>query len=472
MDKDLKPQTPLDVQSKLSRRDAIKLMGLSPVAAAVIANSATATEAEASTDVKGKIIIVGGGAGGIMAMAHLRSKIKNPDITIIAPNEIHLYQPGQVFIATGVYEPEDIIMHNTDFIPDDVKWVKDEVKSFDAPNNKLTLRSGEEMSYDYLVVASGVQYHYEWIKGLKAEDIGTNGISSVYLSDLEKGTALGATTGWTWLNDLTKDVEAGKKPRAIFTQPSTPIKCGGAPQKMLYLCADYLKEKKLHTEFIFTTAGGKLFSLKNVAKELQKTQDGYEGMSTKYKHNLESIDVANKKASFHYIYNHTDEWGTESREETVVLDYDYIHIVPPMSPVDSVVESDLVWAEGKAKGWLEVDKFTLQHKRYKNVFGIGDVCGIPMGKTGGSARHHAPIMTKNLISAMQDKELKEKFDGYTVCPLKPRYGEIIMAEFGYDGPMPSIPFWKDISVPRASWWIFDVYLLKPMYKHLMMRGLM
>ena len=472
MDNEYKELKPLNVESKLSRRDAIKLMGLSPVAAAVIANSASTTDAQAATDVQGKIIILGGGAGGIMAMAHLRSKISNPDITIVTPNEIHLYQPGQVFIATGVYEPDEILMSNNDFIPDDVKWIKDEAKTIDADNNKITLRSGEELSYDYLVVATGIQYHYEWIKGLTAEDIGKNGIASVYLSDLEKGTALGGSTGWTWLNAMTEDVKAGKKPRAIFTQPSTAIKCGGAPQKMLYLSADYLKEKNLHTEFIFATAGGALFSLDNVTKELQKTQDGYEGMSTKYKHNLTEVDVANKKATFHHIYNHTDEWGTESREEDVVLDYDYLHVVPPMSPVDAVKDSTLAWKEGKAKGWLEVDKFTLQHRRYPNVFGIGDVCGIPMGKTGGSARHHAPIMAKNLISAMGKKPLNEKFDGYTVCPLKPRYGEIIMAEFGYDGPMPSIPFWKDISVPRASWWIFDVYMLKPMYKHLMMRGLM
>lgn len=466
------PKKILNVESQLSRRDAIKLIGISPVAAMVIANGSITSEADAATDVKGKIVIIGGGAGGIMAMAHLRSKISNPDITIIAPNETHLYQPGQVFIATGVYEPEDIIMDNNDFIPTDVNWIKDAVKKIDADSNKLTLRNGEVVSYDYLVVATGAACNYDWIEGLKKEDIGTNGLSSVYDSDLEKGTAKGASTGWTWLKDITKDVQAGKKPRVIFTQPRTAIKCGGAPQKMLCLSADYLKKKKLHTEMIFTTAGGKLFSLKNVADELQKAQDSYEGMSTKFKHNLIKVDVKNKKATFHYIYEHKDEWGVESMEEEVVLDYDYLHIVPPMSPVEAVRESNLVWEEGPEKGWLEVDKFTLQHRRYKNIFGIGDVCGIPMGKTGGSARHHAPIVARNLISVMGDKPLEEKFDGYTVCPLKPRYGEIIMAEFGYKGPMPSIPFWEDISVPRSSWWIFDVYMLKHMYKHLMMRGLM
>ena len=472
------PIEPLtEITDGLSRRDALKLMGISPFAASLLAGSAT--EAKASSDAKGKIVILGGGAGGIMAMAQLRSALSNPDITIVAPNEIHLYQPGQVFIAAGEYEPSDIEMSNKDFIPDDVKWIKDEAKSIDADKNTLTLRSGEELSYDYLVVATGIQYHYEQIEGLTKEDIGKNGISSVYLSDLEKGTHAGGELTYQWFQDLKEAAKGGKKPVAIYTQPNTPIKCGGAPQKILYLSADYLKQDGLSANFIFATNNASLFSLKNVAEELQRTQDGYEGMTTKFTHNLKKIDVQKKIATFDHFWQEQGEYDedlemydTEDKYEQVELEYDFIHIVPPMGPVDAVKESSLGWQKGTAKGWLEVDKFTLQHRRYENVFGIGDICGIPMGKTGGSARHHAPILTANLISVMEGKELKEKFDGYTVCPLKTEYGKIIMAEFGYDGPMPSIPFWKDISVPRSAWWVFDVYMLKPMYQHLMMRGLM
>ncbi len=471
----LEPLT--EITDALSRRDALKLMGVSPIAAALLSGS-TATEAKAS-DAKGRIVILGGGAGGIMAMAHLRSSLNNPDITIIAPNEVHLYQPGQVFIASGVYEPDEIEMSNKEFIPDDVKWIKDEAKSIDADNNKITLRSGDELSYDYLVVATGLQYHYDHIEGLTEADIGTNGISSVYLNDLEKGTHEGGEKTWQWFNDLKQAAKEGKKPRAIYTQPNTPIKCGGAPQKILYLSADYLKKDGLSAEFIFTTNNASLFSLKNVDEELHRVQKGYEGMSTKFTHNLKKIDVKNKIATFDHFWQEQGEYDedlemyeTEDKYELVEMEYDFIHIVPPMGPVDVIKNSALGWQKGTARGWLEVDKETLQHRRYKNVFGIGDICGIPMGKTGGSARHHAPILTANLIAQMEGKELKEKFDGYTVCPLKTEYGKIIMAEFGYDGPMPSVPFWKDVSVPRSVWWAFDVYMLKPMYQHLMMRGLM
>jgi sulfide:quinone oxidoreductase len=289
------PIEPLtEITDGLSRRDALKLMGISPFAASLLAGSAT--EAKASSDAKGKIVILGGGAGGIMAMAHLRSALSNPDITIVAPNEIHLYQPGQVFIAAGEYEPSDIEMSNKDFIPDDVKWIKDEAKSIDPDKNTLTLRSGEELAYDYLVVATGIQYHYDQIEGLTKEDIGKNGISSVYLNDLEKGTHAGGELTHQWFKDLKEAAKGDKKPVAIYTQPNTPIKCGGAPQKILYLSADYLKQDGLSAEFIFATNNASLFSLKNVAEELQRTQDGYEGMVTKFTHNLKKIDVEKKNS--------------------------------------------------------------------------------------------------------------------------------------------------------------------------------
>ncbi|HIP20189.1 MAG TPA: NAD(P)/FAD-dependent oxidoreductase [Sulfurimonas sp.] len=454
----------------LSRRDAMKLMGISPIAAGVLASTSGSSIAQASADVSGKIVIVGGGSGGIMALSRLSRAITNPDITIIAPNEVHLYQPGQVFVGAGEMQIDDLKMDNNDYIDQTkVTWIKDEVKTFDASNNKLITRSGEEVKYDYLVIASGIQYHYESIKGLTKEDIGKNGITSVYLNDLEKGTALGATATWDWFNEL-KEAAKTSKPKVIYTQPNSAIKCGGAPQKMLYLSADYLKLEGLSAEYSFVTSKAKLFSLPAIDKSLHEVQAQYDTIDNKFQHHFSSIDIKNKKATFIHAYDkeeYDEDFDTTeivSYSDTVVLDYDFIHIVPPMSPVDSVMESDLLGDSN----WLDVDKHTLQHKKYKNIFGIGDVCGIPMGKTGGSARHHGPILTANLISQMKGDKLKEIFDGYTVCPLKTQYGKIIMAEFNYKGAAPTIPL--AFEKPRWMWWAFDLYMLKPMYQHLMLTG--
>lgn len=233
------------MSNKLSRRDALKLIGLSPVAASVLLSSSATTQLEASEDVEGKIVIVGGGSGAIMALSRLQRAIKNPDITIIAPNEVHIYQPAQVFVASGEMEIEDIFLDNNDYIDTDkVNWIKDEVSKFNPDNNSVTLRSGEKIGYDYLIVATGIQSNYEEIKGLKKEDIGTNGISSVYLNDLEYGTAQGATITWDWFNDL-KTAAKTKKPKVLYTQPSSPIKCGGAPQKCFILAPITSKKRDL-----------------------------------------------------------------------------------------------------------------------------------------------------------------------------------------------------------------------------------
>ncbi len=464
------------IENGMSRRDALKVMGLSPVAATLLLSGTATPEVQAS-DAKGKIVIVGGGAAGIMAMARLRRALSNPDITIIAPNEVHLYQPGQVFMAAGEYTFDDIKKRNADFIPSDVKWIKDEVATFNPDKNEVVTRSGEVIGYDYLIVATGLAYHYEWIEGLSREDIGKNGISSVYLNDLEKGTADGGSITWEWFNNLKEAAKSGK-PRVICTQPATPIKCGGAPQKILYLSDDFLKRDGLSAEFTFATNGGKLFGLADVNKTLtEEVQPRYGNITNKFGHNLVAVDVANKVATFEHKYEVQGEYDEDIEEyemikktDRVEMPYDFLHVVPPMSAPDAVVNSPLSWQQGSAKGWLEVDRETLQHLRYPNVFGMGDVCGIPLGKTGGSARHHGPILVANLIAQMEGKTLDQKFDGYTVCPLKTQYGKIILAEFNYLGAAPSFPL--AVGEARWIWWAFDLYALKTMYWQLMMRGLM
>jgi len=465
-------------QEGMSRRTALKMIGVG--GAATMMGMSPSLQAEESTKTGSeqavKVLVVGAGAGGIMALARLRRALPNASITIIAPNEKHLYQPGQIFMAAGLYTLDDIVKENQDYIPDDVRWIKDEVASFDPDNNKVTTRAGEDVPYDFMVVATGIVYHYEQIKGLSKEDIGKNGISSVYLNDLEKGTAQGGTLTWEWFGALKNAAASGKKPVAIYTQPATPIKCGGAPQKILYLSADHLKEEGLSAEYIFATPTKTLFSQPPIAAALLEVQKRYDTITNKFSHNLVAIDVNKKVATFEEIYEIKGEYDEDLEEyeitedkRLVELQYDFIHIVPPMSPPQALVDSALGWQKGSAKGWLEVDDITLQHRRYNNVFGIGDVCGIPMGKTGGSARHHAPIVVANLVAQLENKPLPEKFDGYTVCPLKAGYGEIIMAEFNYNGLAPTLPF-LDPAKPRWMWWAFDLYQIKPMYWYLMLKG--
>ncbi len=474
----------------LSRRDALKLMGIG--ASTTMLGSApaqAATDLNAGSDKKVKIVIVGGGAGGIMAAARLKRAASNAEIIVIAPNEIHLYQPGQVFMAAGLYSESDIQWNNADIMPSGVKWVKDSVNAFDPDNNKVTTAKNGDISYDFLVVATGLQYDYEGIEGMTPDLVGQKGISSVYLNDPVAGTAKGGTATWEWFKELRTAAEKASKENpihAIYTQPDTAIKCGGAPQKILYLSNDALRgnsplggsDVHMNVKSTFCKKGETLFGVPSYNKTLvDEVTPMYGNITDKFNHVLRKIDADKKIATFEYTHTIKGDWDPDLEEYDVItkhdnvdMEYDFIHVVPPMKAVDAVANSPLGWQKGSAKGWLACDKYTLQHVTYKNVFGIGDILGIPKGKTGGSARHHGPILQDNLIAAIEGKELTAKFDGYTVCPLKTQYGEIMLAEFDYKGEAPSFPL--DPSQPRWIWWVFDLYMLKPMYRQLMMRGLM
>jgi len=149
----------------------------------------------------------------------------------------------------------------------------------------------------------------------------------------------------------------------------------------------------------------------------------------------------------------------------LTVPYDVIHVVPPMRAPDSVKNSPLAWQSGPmaAGGWLEVDKSTLQHQRYKNVFGIGDVNGTPRGKTAATIKKSAPIVANNLVRVIQQKEANLTFDGYTSCPLITREGSAMLIEFDYEGKLtPSIPFIEPLQDSYFAW-LMKYSMLKPAY---------
>lgn len=471
----------LDIELKkrgISRRDAFKLAGLGS-ASFLLGNG---TEAEAATtaqasDAKGKILIVGGGLAGIATAAKLTNTLSSPDITIIEPDPHSVsYQPGQTLVAGGVWEKSDILYNTEDFVPNGVKMIKDKAKEFDPENNKVMTEGGQTITYDYLIIATGLVLDYGMIKGLEgvgtsagknlevSKKIGKNGVYSMYYAD-------GAVDTWKGMQELIEEAKKGKKLKALFTHPNTPVKCGGAPKKIMYLTDARLREAGVrdNVELYFYPNGGTMFGVPAYHDAIVKQFEARD-MKWEYKNNLIEIDVNTKKAIFEKRWLVKGEYDEDIEDyemlpmsEKVERDYDFIHVTPPMRAPDAIKNSSLSWQRGSASkgGWLEVNKETLQHTRYSNVFGLGDVAGIPMGKTGGSARKQYKVVAENLISLMEGKELNAKYAGYTVCPLITGLGTVMLAEFDWSAePTPSFPL--DPTVERYIWWLLKVYLLKPM----------
>ncbi|MFT5052805.1 MAG: sulfide:quinone oxidoreductase [Chlamydiales bacterium] len=388
-----------------------------------------------------QVLIVGGGTAGLTVAARLCRAPQAPEIGIIEPSEKHYYQPLWTLVGGGVCKKEVTQRSQLSVTPKGATWVHDAVAEFFPEENAVSTVSGQRLTYDYLVVAPGIQLDWDKIPGLK-ENIGTGGLCSNYSY---------ATVDSTWEN--IRNFEGGT---AIFTHPNTPIKCGGAPQKIMYLAADYWRNNppKRDYEIIFCIATPKIFAVERYANTLLKVIERY-GIEVRYQHDLTAIDASARDATIKRL-------GTE---DEITLPYSMMHVTPPMSAPDFIKRSPLA-NEG---GWVAADKETLQHPKFSNVFALGDASALPTSKTGAAIRKQAPTVAANLLSAMDQHPLSSRYDGYTSCPLVTGYGKLVMAEFDYDGnPQETFPI--DQSKERRSMYFVKKHLLPRLYWDGMLKG--
>jgi sulfide:quinone oxidoreductase len=391
-----------------------------------------------------QVLIVGGGNAGISTAAQLLRKKKDLQIGIIEPSEYHYYQPAWTLVGAGVFDVNKTIRREASVMPQKAKWIKDAAASFLPNENKVITASGDVYTYDFLVVAPGIQLNWNAVKGLK-ETVGKNGVTSNYSFQYAPYTY-----------ECLKNIKPGDT--ILFTAPATPTKCGGAPQKVMYMTADYLRKKGLLKDVTleFVSGGSMLFGVKKYAAALQKMVDKY-GITLHFKHDLIEIDADKKLATFKLM----DGWGGV----TVTKKYSMIHVTPPQSAPDFIKQSPLA----DAKGWIDVNKYSLQHTKFNNIFALGDATNTPNAKTGAAVRKQVPVLVKNLISLIEHKTMSAKYSGYGSCPLTVGYGKLVLAEFGYDNKvMETFPF--NQAKPRWSMWLLKKYILPWLYWHKILKG--
>lgn len=387
------------------------------------------------------VVIVGGGTGGISVAARLRNASPTLDIAIIEPSEFHDYQPLWTLVGGGVVAKETTRRREADYIPPGVTWIRDRVTTFDPDKSSLLTEGGTRVGYQQLVVAAGIQLNWDKIAGL-AGNLGKGGIVSNYSYDIVEKT-------WEALRQF-------RGGNAVFTFPSTPIKCAGAPQKIMYLADDHLRRAGVRdkSRVIYASATPAIFGVKKYAAALEKVVQR-KSIETHFRHDLVEVRPASKEAVFRNL-----DGGAE-----LVLSYELLHVVPPQSAPNFVKSSPLA----NEAGWVDVHKHTLQHVRFSNVFSLGDCSSLPTSRTGAAIRKEAPVLAENLLALRDGKPLTGHYDGYASCPLVTGYGRLILAEFDYDGkPAESFPF--DQSRERFSMWALKTHGLPELYWNGMLRG--
>lgn len=367
----------------------------------------TSKQREVSDDLKSKrIVIIGGGTGGIGVSAMLGNN-GFTNVSCIEPNDKHYYQPIWSMVGAGVADNSVSVRNMKDVFPSNAKWIKNAVSNINADKNIITLADSTIMEYDYLVVAAGLETDWSALPGLE-EAINDKESSVVSIYDYNY-----AEKTWKAIRDF-------KKGRALFTMPTTTVKCPGAPQKIMWQFEERMRE--CHTrgdvDVEWWVPGATMFGIKKYADMLSVLQKE-RNILAHFKHQLMSIDGPNKVAVFKNMVS-----GEQTSEK-----FDLLHVIPPMGPPAVVKSSQLA----AASGFVEVNESTLQSIKYPNVFALGDCTTTPNSKTAAAITKQAPILVHNLQQVMSGKPPNAKYNGYASCPLIVGKNHVILAEFGYGG---------------------------------------
>lgn len=429
-----------------NRRDWLKLLA----AGAAAASTASRAQAAAPVNTKARIVIAGAGAAGLATAARLAQRLDGASITLVDARQQHYYQPGFTLVGAGI-KPADYVVSSTgSYVPAGVQWLQERVAEIDPEGNKVVTTSGKTLDYDFLVVATGLQLEYGLIEGMEPGLIGKHGIGSIY-----NGPEAAAAT-WGLMSQF-----ATQGGRGVFTRPATEMKCAGAPLKYTFLSEDRATRQggRSKAEFVYFSNNATLFSVPIVSEKVRMLFRE-RNIQTQYNRVLTAIDPGRRIATFK-----TPE-GTEEQN------WDFIHVIPPMLAPEAVRNSPLPWTTGNwaKEGWMEVDKGTLRHVRYPNVFGVGDIAGVPKGKTAASVKWQVPVATDHLVADIQGKKSDAIYNGYTSCPLITRLGQAMLVEFDYENNLtPSFP--GVIAPLEELWisWVMKTMALKPTYIS-MLRG--
>lgn len=432
----------------IDRRRALLMLGAAGTAGAMLPT--TAARAADRTPTKARIVIAGAGAAGLAAASRLAALLDGAQITLIDARKEHLYQPGFTLVGSGIKPMSYVTSSTADYVPTGVELVQERVAEFDPEGNRVVTESGQAHPYDFLIVATGMKLEYGLIEGMDEKLIGLNGIGSIYHSPA------GALATWQAMSAF-----ADRGGRGVFTRPATEMKCAGAPLKYTFVTEDYLTRRgqRGKAEVVYNSNNKALFSVPIVSEKVRMLFQE-RGIQVNHERVLKAIEPGRRIATF------STPDGTEEQN------YDFLHVIPPMRAPEVVRNSPLPWQTGAwaAEGWLEVDKGTLRHVRYRNVFGVGDIAGVPKGKTAASVKWQVPVAVDHLVAEIADKQSDAVYTGYTSCPLITRLGQAMLVEFDYQNNL--VPSFPGVIAPLEElWvsWVMKTMALKPTYIS-MLRG--
>jgi sulfide:quinone oxidoreductase len=355
-----------------------------------------------------KLLILGAGTAGTMMLnkLHRRLDLSAWQLTIVDKERVHYYQPGFLFIPFGIYQPEEVMRAKTDFFPEGVNVIWDEVVEVLGDTNQVRLASGDMLSYDVLIVATGTAPRPEETPGLKG-DLWYTDIFDFYTHD-------GATR-------LARKLEHWEGGRLVINLAETVIKCPVAPLEFAFLADAFFTEKGMRdkVDIFYVTPLAGAFTKPKATEVLSGLLDK-KGINVVPDFYLERVDEAEKKLVSY-----------DGKE----VPFDLLVSVPVNMGADFVEASDL--SDDDDLNYIPTDKHTLQSKAFPNMFVIGDATNVPTSKAGSVAHFMSDTLIENVLHYIAGEPLKASFDGHANCFIETGFGKATLIDFNYSTePLP------------------------------------
>lgn len=381
-----------------------------------------------------RIVVIGGGNAGSSIAGRLR-RAGVRDVVVLEPRETHIFTPLQSHIAGGVARSAEAQRSQLDVTPRGVTWIRNGVTELRPEDHEVVIDGGSRIGYEHLIVCPGIEMRWDLVPGLAEAMRAENGASSHDLALAGKASR------------LLRDVQAGT---VVFTQAPEPASCGSVALKPMLLACDWWRSRGVLDDIrvVFASPRSSPIGVAEIDAELLRILDEY-GIETRFDTPLTSVDAA---AS-------TVELGGET------LKYDVLMAAPPQTaPAWLAPVAD-------AAGFVDIDPSTFRHRRFDDVWSIGDAAAVDTLRSGGAIRKQSSILSANLRAVLKGSAPREEYDGYTVCPVTVSRGEVVFAEFDRHGRLaPTVPFWRRSYRANRLTWIADRRILPWIYWHMIVKG--
>ncbi len=351
---------------KLNRRNFLKAAGASTAvgfACPYIASGAS-----------GKVVVVGGGAGGTIAAKYIKMADKSIDVTLIEADK-HYYtcfMSNEVFggerdVNTLKFDYEGLAAHG-------VNVVHDKAMGVDVAKKTVATAGGDKFAYDRLVLSPGIDFHWGAIEGYGEKAAGV----------MPHAYKAGAQT--TLLFDQLKAMDDGGL--VIVAPPANPFRCPPGPYERVCQIAHYLKNHKPKSKImvvdakdkfskqgLFTQAWKELYDGMIEWRSGSDTGGGVVGVSPK--ENLVSTEIEDIKG-------------------------DVVNVIPPQKA------GHIAHAAGVAddSGWCPVHLDSFESTRHPGIHIVGDASiatGLP--KSGYAANSEAKVCAAAVVSLLNGKPI-------------------------------------------------------------------